>query len=74
MKKDLHKETASKYYNISYNSVTEDQRKVGKVINFLICYGGNIAQKEPPENKSLGDLNYDDINLKLLSFYNKKHS
>lgn len=36
---DVHKLTASKLFNVSYDNVTKQQRMVGKTINFGIIYG-----------------------------------
>ena len=38
-KQDLHASTASKVYNVSYEDVTKDMRRVAKTVNFGIVYG-----------------------------------
>ncbi len=37
--KDIHKLTASELFNVDFDSVTPEQRDVGKTINFSIVYG-----------------------------------
>ncbi len=36
---DLHTSTASIFYGVPFEKVTEEQRKVGKTINFAVSYG-----------------------------------
>lgn len=38
--KDIHRLTASKLFDVKYAEVTEEQRKVGKTVNFYLVYGG----------------------------------
>lgn len=35
---DRHKEKASELFNVPYESITEEQRKVGKLVNFQLDY------------------------------------
>jgi len=37
--KDVHRETASILFNVPYESVTDDQRRKGKTINFALIFG-----------------------------------
>ncbi len=39
---DLHSYTASIIFNIDIEDLTEDQRLVGKILNFLMIYGGSV--------------------------------
>ncbi|MCA9770324.1 DNA polymerase I [Candidatus Dependentiae bacterium] len=36
---DIHKETAARLFDVAFNEVTNDQRQIGKRINFSILYG-----------------------------------
>ncbi len=38
-KRDIHRETASKIFNKPYDKITDNERRVAKVINFGIVYG-----------------------------------
>ncbi len=37
--RDIHRETAARLFDVSFNEVTHEQRQIGKRINFSILYG-----------------------------------